>query len=60
MPLLMAKRGLNALETGQILSVLSTDSASRGDFSTFARQSGHELLLDEEAGGEYRFLLRKR
>ena len=59
MPLLKAKRALNALAPGQVLAVLATDSGSLRDFAVFCEQSGHELLLSEEQDGVYRFLLRK-
>lgn len=60
MPLLLAKRALNALEVGQQVAVVATDPSSIHDFEVFARQSGHELLEAREADGEYRLLLRKR
>ena len=60
MPLLMAKRALNALETGQTLALLATDPGSLRDFEVFSRQSGQELLLASEHAGEFHFLLRKR
>ncbi|MHA7816261.1 MAG: sulfurtransferase TusA family protein [Pseudohaliea sp.] len=60
MPLLKAKRALNALAPGQTLAVLATDSGSMRDFAVFCEQSGHELLLGEERDGVYRYLLRKR
>ena len=59
MPLLKAKRALNALAPGQALAVLATDSGSMRDFAVFCEQSGHELLLSEERDGVYRYLLRK-
>ncbi|KGE04761.1 sulfurtransferase TusA family protein [Pseudohaliea rubra] len=59
MPLLKAKRALNALAPGQLLAVLATDSGSVRDFAVFCEQSGHELLLSEERDGIYRYLLRK-
>jgi len=60
MPLLMAKRGLNALASGETLRLLATDPGSRRDFEIFAQQSGHELLQTLEADGEFQFTLRKR
>jgi tRNA 2-thiouridine synthesizing protein A len=60
MPLLKAKRALNALRPGQALAVLATDSGSLRDFTVFCQQSGHELLFSEERDGVYRYLLRKR
>jgi tRNA 2-thiouridine synthesizing protein A len=60
MPLLMAKRALNAVDVGQRVEVLSTDEGSLRDFEVFARQSGH-LLLDVIArDGEFQLLLEKR
>jgi len=60
MPLLMAKRALNTLATGQTIGLLATDPGSLRDFEVFARQSGHELLEASEAAGEFRLRLRKR
>ncbi|MEM1404607.1 MAG: sulfurtransferase TusA family protein [Pseudomonadota bacterium] len=59
MPLLMAKRGLNTLNVGQVLKLLSTDPGSAKDFQIFARQSGNEILAAEDLGDEYHFLIRK-
>lgn len=59
MPLLHAKRALNAMERGQCLRVLATDQGSVRDFRVFAEQSGHTLLASDEVGGVYRYLLQK-
>lgn len=60
MPLLMAKRALNALAAGDQLRVLATDASSIRDFEVFARQSGHSLLAAEDRDGEFHLLLEKR
>lgn len=59
MPLLHAKRALNAMAQGQRLQVFSTDQGSVRDFRVFADQSGHILLASDEADGVYRHLLQK-
>ncbi|RLA49016.1 MAG: sulfurtransferase TusA family protein [Gammaproteobacteria bacterium] len=59
MPLLKAKRALNAMEAGQQLRILATDQGSVRDFRVFAQQSGHLLLASEEADGVYMYLLQK-
>ena len=59
MPLLKAKRALNAMTAGQKLQVLSTDQGSVRDFKVFAEQSGHILLASDETDGVYRHLLQK-
>jgi tRNA 2-thiouridine synthesizing protein A len=60
MPLLKAKRALNAMQAGQRLRVLATDQGSVRDFQVFAEQSGHHLLESAEANGVYSYLLQKR
>lgn len=59
MPLLMAKRALNALASGEQLRVIATDQGSVRDFRVFAEQSGHSLLASEERDGTYIHLLQK-
>jgi len=60
MPLLKAKRALNAMQLGQRLRVLATDQGTVRDFSVFAEQSGHLLLDSAEVDGVYSYLLEKR
>ena len=59
MPLLMAKRALNALEPGDRIVVLATDEGAPRDFEVFARQSGHSLLSVERSGDEIHLLVEK-
>jgi len=59
MPLLRAKRALNAAHVGQRVRVLATDSGSVRDFQVFAEQSGHRLLASEEREGVFSYLLQK-
>ncbi len=60
MPLLKAKRALNAMQIGQRLRVLATDQGTVRDFRVFAEQSGHLLLDSAEAGGVYTYLFEKK
>ena len=59
MPLLKAKRALNAMTVGQQLLVRATDKGSVRDFRVFAEQSGHLLLSSEEIDGVYTHVLQK-
>lgn len=43
MPLLMAKRALRDLASGQVLEVLADDPGSTRDFSSFAKLAGHQV-----------------
>jgi TusA-related sulfurtransferase len=60
MPLLQAKRALNAMASGEKLRVTATDQGSVRDFQVFAEQSGHTLLASDEANGIYVHILQKR
>ena len=60
MPLLKAKRALNAMASGEKLRVTATDQGSVRDFQVFAEQSGHTLLASDEANGIYVHILQKR
>lgn len=59
MPLLKAKKALNALASTEILLVQSTDPSSMRDFAVFARQSGHSLLEARQEGALYTYRLQK-
>ena len=59
MPLLKAKRALNAMDKGERLRVLATDQGSQRDFKVFAEQSGHCLLSSEVIDGVYTYVLEK-
>ena len=60
LPILKAKKALTELGSGQVLKVVATDPGSMRDFQAFARQTGHELLEQSEAGGEFVHYLRRR
>ena len=59
LPLLRAKQELNVLESGLLLQVVCTDPGSVRDFEVFAKQSGNQLLRQEEKDGVYSHWLRR-
>jgi len=64
LPILRCKKGLAELSGGDVLKVLATDPGSVKDFQAFCKQTGHELLSQEEndsaAKKEFIFHIRKR
>ena len=60
LPILRAKKALNDMQSGQVLKIVATDPGSVKDFETFARQTGHALLSQAEANGEFTFFMRKK
>lgn len=60
LPILKAKKALAAMDSGQLLKVLSTDAGSLRDFQAFAKQTGNELLEQQTVGDEFTHILRRR
>ena len=61
LPILRAKKALAALQSGQLLRVLTTDAGAREDFAAFAQQTGNALVEQREAGeGVTLHVLRRR
>ena len=60
LPILKAKKALTAMESGQVLKVLSTDTGSVRDFAAFAKQTGNELVGQETVGNEFVHVLKRR
>lgn len=59
LPILKAKKALQAVAAGGTLEILATDPGSVADFRAFCRITGNELLEQGEDGGVYRFVLKK-
>ena len=59
LPILRAKKTLNAMTGGQILKIMATDPGSVKDFEAFAKQTGNKLLDSSEVDGEFHFTLKK-
>ena len=60
LPILRTKKSLNDMTPGQVLKIVATDPGSVRDFQAFSKQTGNQLLLSDESGGEFRFLMRKK
>ena len=60
LPILRAKKALSDVQSGQVLKIVATDPGSVKDFETFSKQTGHQLLSQSEANGEFTFLMKKK
>lgn len=47
LPILRAKKALAQLESGQVLSVTTTDPHAKDDFQAFCQQTGNTLLYQD-------------
>ena len=59
MPVVMARKGMNSLTSGQVMALDATDPGSCGDIPSWARDMGHDLLESSESAGVYRYVIRK-
>ena len=59
MPVLMTSRAAKGLETGQVMLVEATDSGSRSDIPSWAKDTGNELLESTSEDGVFRYVIRK-
>lgn len=60
MPIVKAKKALDAMASGQVLRVLGTDPGSLDDMPAFAESGGHTLISATEEGEHFVFLIRKK
>lgn len=59
LPILRCKKGLSDMEADQVLKIIATDSGAVKDFDAFCKQTGHEMLQQDEADGVYTFFIKK-
>ena len=59
LPVLKARKRMQGMAAGQVLSLLTDDPAARIDVPHFCRQEGHDLLETSEDGSARKFLIRK-
>jgi TusA-related sulfurtransferase len=57
-PLLAAKKAIRELESGQLMEVLSADSATKRDIPKWAGKKGHEYLGTVEESGFFRIYMK--
>ena len=60
LPILRTKKALNDMSSGQRVRITATDPASVRDFQAFARQTGNELVEQQQVGAELVHVLRRR
>jgi len=59
MPILKTKKAIDALQTGQILHMISTDAGSIPDVDAWAKKTGNEVLSSEAKDGKFVFFIKK-
>jgi tRNA 2-thiouridine synthesizing protein A len=59
LPVLKARKRLQAMVSGQRLRVLATDPKAPADFRLYCSESGHRLIAQHEAGAEFQVLIER-
>ncbi|MHB1924920.1 MAG: sulfurtransferase TusA family protein [Acidimicrobiales bacterium] len=59
MPVVMARKGMANIESGQLMALEATDPGSCRDIPAWARDMGHDLIGTDLLDGGYRYLIRK-
>jgi TusA-related sulfurtransferase len=60
MPVLLARKGIDEIESGQVMLVESTDAGSKSDIPSWTKDMGHELMTSETEGPVYTYTIRKK
>jgi tRNA 2-thiouridine synthesizing protein A len=60
LPILRTKKALAEMESGEVLHVLATDPGSLKDFPAFAKQTGNELVKQQETNRVFEFFLKRK
>ncbi len=58
-PILMAKRALSKLATGEVLHIICTDPTSQEDFDQFCKQTGHHLIDRQKRNDQFHYAIQK-
>ncbi|CAG9613191.1 Sulfur carrier protein TusA [Bacillus rhizoplanae] len=59
MPIVRTKKAMDALQSGEILEIRSTDKGAVKDIPAWAQTSGHEVLQHVEEDGILKFWIKK-
>lgn len=59
LPVLRARKALNAMPSGATLEILATDPGSVNDFAAFCRSTGNELVSSRDENGVFIFVIRR-
>ena len=58
-PVMLTQQQLRKMQAGESLQLVATDPATLRDIPKLCRFLGHVLVSQEEADGEYRFVIEK-
>ncbi|MFZ0445596.1 MAG: FAD-dependent oxidoreductase [Bacillus sp. (in: firmicutes)] len=60
MPIVKLKKGIDGIESNQILELHATDRGTLSDLPAWSQNAGHDILKTEQAGPVIKFWIKKR
>lgn len=58
-PLMVVRNKMMDMESGEVIKVIATDPSTSWDFPKFCKFLNHELICQEESGGQYLYWIKK-
>ncbi|MEE9904072.1 sulfurtransferase TusA family protein [Chlorobium sp.] len=59
LPILKTKKEIDQMQSGEVLKMISTDSGSANDMSSWSNRTGHKIVGSSVEGGSYTFYIQK-
>ncbi len=60
MPIVMTAQAMKTVAPGELVEVIATDPGSVKDFDAWSKSTGHALVEQGSAAGQFRFVLRHK
>jgi tRNA 2-thiouridine synthesizing protein A len=60
LPIVKTAKAMKGLHSGDTVEVFATDPGSVPDFNAWSKATGNPLVEQNETGGVFRFVIRKR
>ena len=59
MPVVKTTRAIKKIQVGQVLKMIATDPGAPPDMAAWARQTGNEIIAQEEEDGKFIFYIKR-
>ena len=60
MPIVHMAKNLRVMSSGQVLEIHADDDGAHADIRAWCEQTGNEFLGEEDAGGYFKYYVRKK
>jgi tRNA 2-thiouridine synthesizing protein A len=60
LPIVKTAQAIKEVASGELIEALATDPGSVADFDAWCRSTGNELVEQDQEGGVFRFVIRKK